>query len=285
MPALVTVKVTPRPRDPTPPPTEAVPAVPEKIALMGKILFWLAAGLLVLRLPRAFWRDVSRLFAGPGPANNAWRTPPMASTPTQAPVVQAPAPPAPAKAPRRVLKGVSIESANPAGLKTGGVWYDYGKCFKGEKPDPREAVGSVMDLQIVESRSDKRKKHGDSTWFVEAVLARSKPPAPAPAAAEDPKPQEAEAQAEILPVPADKAEPAAVPSAVEPPKAADAPSEQATEGQLKFARDLARNLRISDEDLDTLSRCRFQGRTLDQLTRQEMRKLMLPFLGGHALSN
>lgn len=237
--------------------------------LLGRLLVCLVVGLFFLRrMPKVFRRDLSRLFAGGLPANNPRRTASMASTPTQAP-----APSAPAKAPRKVLKGVSIESANRNGLKTGGVWYDYGKVFKGEKPDPQEAVGSVLDLQLVESKSDKRKKHGESTWFIEAILACSKPSAPAPAAAEASPPQEASGQAEILPGTAETPPPAAV------------PHEPASEGQLRYAKDLWRKLEMSDAALNSICRLRFQGRELAQLTKDEMRQFMIPFLGGHVLSN
>jgi len=180
----------------------------------------------------------------------------MASVPSQAPVV---------RAARKVLKGVSIEGANRSGLKTGGVWYDYGKVFKGEKPDPQEAVGCVLDLQLVESKGDKRKKHGDSTWYVEAILALTQPPASPP--------EEPSGQAEILP------------GAAEPPQPAADPEEPPSEGQVKYATDLARKLEMSDAALNSICRLRFQGRELAQLTKEEMRQTMIPFLGGHVLSN
>ena len=66
-----------------------------------------------------------------------------------------------------------VEAANRGGVKIAGAWHNYGRTFKGERPD-KDAVGRRVELTLVYSTRDGK-------WFIRSVSTPVETKAHAPA--------------------------------------------------------------------------------------------------------
>lgn len=150
------------------------------------------------------------------------------------------------KSAQRSVKGM-IENANGRGIKLGGSWYDYVPGFKGERLD-KESVGQEIELALVESTKKKGKLLIQALEVCGAILGDAGDDGDTP---EESEVDESEAQPEA-------------PDA-QPGKPA------ASEKTLKYAKYLAEQAGLSEEDVETILQARFH-KSFDALTQREASK-------------
>lgn len=167
-----------------------------------------------------------------------------------------------------------VEAANRGGVRIAGAWHNYGRTFKGERPD-KDAVGRRVELTLVYSTRDGK-------WFIRSVstLKESKAPATAKGGAPNkPPPSTPESKA------ADEAGLLGSDGASEPPEESAPSAEEgrlATPEALKYAEDLALKEGWTSEELNTLVSRRF-GKPFSELSPGEASKLIV-FFGGYQLT-
>jgi hypothetical protein len=166
-----------------------------------------------------------------------------------------------------------VEAANRGGVKIAGAWHNYGRTFKGERPD-KDAVGRRVELTLVYSTRDGK-------WFIRSVSTPVETKAHAPAKggaskppSSSPEPHEAE-EAGLLRQDGDGNPPdESAPSGEE--------GRLATPEALKYSEDLALKEGWTSEELNSLVSRRF-GKSFQELSPGEASKLIV-FFGGYQLT-